>query len=658
MNTAQRVISALSHYQLKDRGGGQYSCNSPFRQGSDSGAFSLKIEDGEHGVYHDFVSGESGSLYDLALKLGVLEITNVASTKRAYKDLEDYARAHGITAEHLSRAGWKQITHAGRVALAFPTKTGTRYRYLDGNKPYFTSINGYQRCWYGMNETVLARLAYGADLYIVNGEISVVVAQVYGLAAVCVTSGESEIPGNLLVELKEFLKPHSNTRVSIVLDCDEKGVKSSERIYKQLREVGINCRILDLGLSKGGDIADFLSLYGLERDSEALKAVWSLPERNVFEYEKKKRWKIMHADNLAQLTGTSWLVKGEIPDKGLTVLYGASGAGKSFVALDYALRISQEHTVVYVAGEGETGYHARIRAWCEYYHARVGNLYMCVGAVSILNNEDIEDFIVSVTEIAKRPRLIIIDTLARSMVGGDENSARDMGIFVDRCNMLQQRFDCGVMIVHHTNKSGNAERGSGALRGAADAMIRVSDDDGLIVVECTKSKDYEPFTTKFFKLTSIDVGLHDGDGNKIIPAVAVQCDRQDEMSGLTRNQRKILEAAEILDGEFTVNMLSDVIPEIDRGSIYRAIGRLKKLGYIEQAAPREPYTLTLKSREFINNSNVAVVAHVAVVHDIPKDESERPRATKNNRDNRDNRDKLLPLPEFAVIKTNYYSEGL
>ena len=69
--TAEAVLSALRPYKLKDLGGGRYRCNSPFRPDSNSHAFSLTISDGEHGGWLDHVSGESGSLYDLAESLGV-----------------------------------------------------------------------------------------------------------------------------------------------------------------------------------------------------------------------------------------------------------------------------------------------------------------------------------------------------------------------------------------------------------------------------------------------------------------------------------------------------------------------------------------------------------------------------------------------------------
>jgi hypothetical protein len=69
--TAGRVLAALKPYGLRDEGSGKYRSNSPLRPGSNSHGFTLTIDDDEHGAFYDHVSGEQGSLYDLANRLGI-----------------------------------------------------------------------------------------------------------------------------------------------------------------------------------------------------------------------------------------------------------------------------------------------------------------------------------------------------------------------------------------------------------------------------------------------------------------------------------------------------------------------------------------------------------------------------------------------------------
>src|SRR5271165_4172309 len=97
-STAARLLDALVPYDLKaEREGGKYRCNSPLRPGSNSHAFTLILHDGEHGAYFDHVSEASGTLYDLAKRLGLDLPTArhpVVDTKRVYSGLGDYAQAH------------------------------------------------------------------------------------------------------------------------------------------------------------------------------------------------------------------------------------------------------------------------------------------------------------------------------------------------------------------------------------------------------------------------------------------------------------------------------------------------------------------------------------------------------------------------------------
>ena len=65
----------------------------------------------------------------------------------------------------------------------------------------------------------------------------------------------------------------------------------------------------------------------------------------------------------------------------------------------------------------------------------------------------------------------MIDTLSRSMRGVDENTAKDMGIFVDNCERIGRHFGCIVIVVHHAGKNAdNGAKGSIALPAAADVM--------------------------------------------------------------------------------------------------------------------------------------------------------------------------------------------
>ena len=107
-----------------------------------------------------------------------------------------------------------------------------------------------------------------------------------------------------------------------------------------------------------------------------------------------------------------------------------------------------------------------------------------------------------------QPVLIVLDTLARLMVGGDENSAKDMGLAIEGIDRLRKETSATILVVHHTRKDGQIERGSNALRAAADVMIECKkfDDQGDVVFECKKMKDAAPFKKATLQLEPVPVG--------------------------------------------------------------------------------------------------------------------------------------------------------
>jgi hypothetical protein len=104
-----------------------------------------------------------------------------------------------------------------------------------------------------------------------------------------------------------------------------------------------------------------------------------------------------------------------------------------------------------------------------------------------------------------RPGLIIIDTLARCSVGADENSAQAMGEIVHALDSLRTATGAAVLLVHHSRKDGQTERGSVALRCAADVMMHLARkrNGDRLVLTCDKMKDAPEFSSMGFRLEQV-----------------------------------------------------------------------------------------------------------------------------------------------------------
>jgi hypothetical protein len=275
------------------------------------------------------------------------------------------------------------------------------------------------------------------------------------------------------------------------------------------------------------------------------RIAWNLVKRMRPELTNLEgdRARLIHADQLKNLSMPIYLLEEyAIYLGGFNVLAGASGGGKSFIALDISGKIAREHgAVVYIAGEGLSGYAARWEAWKAYNRVEHTELYFYTEAVQVMNVNELNEFIQKIAE--HNPSLVVIDTLARSAIGVEENSAREIGMFVGACDSLRYALNCAVLVVHHTGKDGKI-RGSSALYAAADSVLSLTADDGRITLRNDgdgggKNKHAPASPVKYFKITPYAV--KDLSGAVLIPADKIS---QNEDDDLTPNQQEILQVLE------------------------------------------------------------------------------------------------------------------
>ena len=88
--------------------------------------------------------------------------------------------------------------------------------------------------------------------------------------------------------------------------------------------------------------------------------------------------------------------------------------------------------------------------------------------------------------------LTVLDTVARSMPGGDENTSRDMGTLIAGADQIRNRAYGAVLLVHHTPLYGTRLRGHSSLEGAVDTNIGCESDGTTIKITVDKQKDAEP----------------------------------------------------------------------------------------------------------------------------------------------------------------------
>ena len=224
-------------------------------------------------------------------------------------------------------------------------------------------------------------------------------------------------------------------------------------------------------------------------------------------------------DDVLNFPDPEWLIKDLIVKGSFAVLFGPPKVGKSFLALSWAFAIAgdkpwlecpvKDGPVVYVAAEGGSGLKQRVAALTKHESYPTDlPCYFHTEAVQFLVEDEVTKFAAAINDQCEQPVLIVIDTLARCFVGGDENSARDMGNFIAGVDQLRRDMDAAVVVIHHTGKNPlHGARGSSALMGAADTMIECSgQQERYFKLQCEKQKDSEPFPDVSVALKPIDLG--------------------------------------------------------------------------------------------------------------------------------------------------------
>lgn len=216
-----------------------------------------------------------------------------------------------------------------------------------------------------------------------------------------------------------------------------------------------------------------------------------------------------------------WLVKGVIERKTLCAIYGAPKTGKSFIAIDMALHLAHgrewcgrrvsQGAVAYVAGEGVLGVQRRIAAWrLEYGIEGEAPFYLSTGNVVITDYDQRKALLKALDAIAaNEPEglgMIVLDTYARVLGGEiDENASSDTGKIVTILDKIKERYNCAVVIIHHSPKGGGGMRGSGALQGAVDTSMSVEKKGAQVQVRSQDSKDAAQFEDIVFRLIGYEL---------------------------------------------------------------------------------------------------------------------------------------------------------
>lgn len=301
-----------------------------------------------------------------------------------------------------------------------------------------------------------------------------------------------------------------------------------------------------------------------------------------------------------------WIIKHVLPRAELAVLFGASGAAKTFIAIDMAMSIARgiawnrKKTVkgrcAYVCAEGSGGMRNRILAYAAHHICKLNGIELVITPTSpsLIDKNQVNDLINSLQSHGKFD-VVFIDTFARSISGGDENSGETVGAALANCKRIHTVTGALVALVHHTGKDiSKGARGWSGLKAAADCEIEMSNDEGVRSMRISKQKDEDDGVEWGVNLIKIPIG-EDEDGEIISSCVVEYTSnivRKIKPKARGENERAVLKAFDELGGvqastEDIINKALTFIPrdpakrDQRRAYVRRAITSLGSDGVFE-----------------------------------------------------------------------------
>jgi hypothetical protein len=199
-----------------------------------------------------------------------------------------------------------------------------------------------------------------------------------------------------------------------------------------------------------------------------------------------------------------WLISRLFEKNTIGQIYSEWNVGKSALAVDIACHVAtgtpfcgretESGPVLYLATEGINGLVRRFVGWLHQHEAKLPSSLYLSNATLRLPDQENEEYLKFVVEDIKvtheqGPVLVIIDTLAQTMVG-EQNSTSDVDKFTA---LLGELFaPATIMLLHHVGHGEKTRsRGASSLPAACDWEFRLEEE---------KSDGSDPDVLKFLRL--------------------------------------------------------------------------------------------------------------------------------------------------------------
>jgi hypothetical protein len=253
---------------------------------------------------------------------------------------------------------------------------------------------------------------------------------------------------------------------------------------------------------------------------------------------------------VAEKREPEWLIHKVIERDVLAVIAGPRGTFKSFIALDWAIRMALDgHAGVILSGEG-AGLDRRTAAFMQQHRENIDLATLPLVALerplNLTSIAEMGSLCEAIKALSTAPVFIVIDTLSKFSTGLDENDNSEVAAFLSALSTnLREDLKCTVLLVAHSGH-GDAQRprGASSLMSNPDAEYIVARPDpaGMTVtVSRERFKDAPALPPLAYEAKVIDLGRIDQYGEPVTSLALVTTEAPAlSAKGKGRNQGKVI----------------------------------------------------------------------------------------------------------------------
>ena len=213
-----------------------------------------------------------------------------------------------------------------------------------------------------------------------------------------------------------------------------------------------------------------------------------------------------------------WLIDGILPKRGVLLVTGEAGIGKSWLLLSMAVCLDNGTPWLEMVGTDRSSVllidEENSRELLSLRLRKLGGVQSALRFLlgqGVMVDDPLRFEAINQMLEDEKPDVLVLDSLVR-FHSGNENDAQDMGRVSRLLNELRRRHGCAVVVIHHrrkpnsmgSNDARHAFRGSSEINAFPDVHLDLTQRQGELHLAMPKNRFQEPMEPCVVELVDVD----------------------------------------------------------------------------------------------------------------------------------------------------------